>query len=141
MTNSKDDRCTRYDGEDGTVETLGDALGPGVTKDTLAETERVLQRFETVAIDEFGDHPDWLRTAHRAVARALDHYDSELNGNGSVEPPAGFNDAQFVRDGLVNQPPTDAGMVVTSGAYALRRTFTGDQLVLYKATEVIQTND
>lgn len=60
------------------AETLGDALGPGVTKDTLAETERVLQRFQTVNVEEFDRTEEWIETAHRAVVRALDHYDEEL---------------------------------------------------------------
>lgn len=60
-------------------QTLGDVLGPGVTKDDLADTERVLQRFEAVAMDEFDGEEEWLTTAHRTVARALEHYDSDLD--------------------------------------------------------------
>lgn len=67
---------------DDNTETLGDTLGPGVTKDDLADTERVLERFTAVAVDEFDCQEKWLTTAHSAVTRALEHYDSELGGGG-----------------------------------------------------------
>lgn len=141
MSNQKDDRCTRYDGEDGTAETLGDALGPGVTTDDLAEIERVLQRFETVAIDEFDDHPDWLRTAHRAVARALEHYDSELGQNSTDGAVAGHSYSEKSREAavsaVVENSDTDRAYC---GAYAARQNADGS-VEVYELTEVLQSND
>lgn len=70
------DEC--HDSDTAGGETVGDALGAGVTKSELTDTERTLQRFHSVAVDEMDETPEWLQTAHAAVSMAREHYDREL---------------------------------------------------------------
>lgn len=125
------------DGSNDNTETLGDALGPGVTKDDLAETERVLQRFAAVAVDEFDGEEEWLTTTHRAVARALEHYDTEIGRDGTNDVPERMRDDPFVWQGLLRFPPEERGGAVASGAYCLRRAINEEELLLYRAVEKI----
>lgn len=54
------------------------------------------------------------------------------------ETPDHLNDSERVKEGLLEQPPESAGELVYSGAYALRKAHSANELVLYKAIEVIE---
>lgn len=61
------------------TETIGDVVAPTLNDDALADCERVLRRFESVAVDEMDEIPSWLVTAHSVVQNTREHSDEEVD--------------------------------------------------------------
>lgn len=59
-------------------ETIGDVIAPTLNDAALKDTERVLNRFIGVAVDEYDEVPAWLVTAHSVVQNTREYHDREV---------------------------------------------------------------